>query len=196
MPDAKPPATPSAAPPGAAPPPMTIEALNDSIAKSVQQGIAQGLSQVRQQEQQQAQARAAQEAAGKADPLRDALAPYVDPKVNQAILGSATAMDFARFYIAHPEAVKHQQKIEARFAQQMQGGNPLPREQVFNMLRGENFDEFMAERTADQQAAAARAAAAGTVGAGSGPHGVTYEDPFAMTHEALDAALSRPGVTF
>lgn len=188
-------ATPGAPAAGAAPA-LTLDELNASIAASVQKGIASGLSQVRADEQARAQQGAAAAAAGKPDALRDVLSPYIDPKLNQVLLGSASAMDYTKFYVTHPEAVKHQALIEAKFAQHLQAGAPLPREQVFHMVKGERFDEFVVEHQETQKQAAARAAAAGTVGAGSGPHQVTFEDPFAMTPEALDAAMNRPGVTF
>jgi hypothetical protein len=170
-------------------PELTLDDLNASIAQSVQKGIAEGLRQSRSQPQAPAPAPAA-------DPLRDVIAPYIDPKINQLALGAASAMDYARFYTSHPEAVRHQTRIEKKFEEQLMSGAPLDRGRVFNLLRGEHFDEFMAEAQASQQSAAARAIAAGTVGASSGPHGVSFEDPFAMTPESLDAALSKPGVTF
>lgn len=172
---------------------MSLDDLNAAIAKSVQQGIAEGMKQVNRETPRPA---AAPATPPPADPLRDVIAPYVDPKINQLAIGAASAMDYTRFYTSHPEAVKHRDRIEKRFEEQMAAGMPLDRGRLYNLIRGENFDEFMAESQANAQAAAARAAAAGTVGAGSGPHSVSFEDPFSMTHEALDAALSKPGVTF
>lgn len=127
-----------------------------------------------------------------ADPLGDMIRPYIEPRVNAAILEAQSAADLATFYQSNPQAGKYRDEIETRFQNLKSRGTPFTRNDIWKWYRGENFDKFATEQAEEQKRQAEESA---RIAAGVGPgspfrgEGGPAKDAFTMPHEELTKAL-------
>lgn len=169
-------------------------AINDAVVKAADADAARRAQAARQQVQaRQRQAQAPGN--GKGDALAEVIAPYIQPALaavaGHSAVASANAVDYAKFYTDHPEARTHQDKIEAKFSQLLAEGQPLARGDIWNWLRGADFDAFRKEANDAEKVALDRAKTEGlaaTPGAHAG-HVVISGDPFTMSAEELESVL-------
>jgi len=125
-----------------------------------------------------------------ADPVTRVIAPIVGPALQAVSLQAQAAMDAAVFYNTNPQASKLRDKIEAKFGETMQLGRPVPRQDIYQWMRGGPlFKESVEEEIKARADVTRQAELAATAGPGGRPSSTPGKDPHGMTDEELSAAL-------
>lgn len=175
---------------------FNADALTQLVGKTVQETLA---AEIKKQNDAAAQAQAERDAEERRraaapkpgeDPVGDMVRPYVAPAVREARLASEAAIDAVTFYQRNPNASKHMDEIESRFKRMVENGTPFQRQDIFNHLRGEKYDEFKAADDQAQREAAERAQReALSVGPGGRPGTGPVKDAWEASDEELADAL-------
>lgn len=171
-----------------------------ALTKTIQDSIKAGFEAMRPQQDEpqthqhvgpdQAYLRTGQTQQADADPVARVIAPIVGPPLQAVSLQAQAAMDAATFYATNPDAVKYRDKIEAKFAETMAVGRPVPRQDILNWMRGGPlFKEMVEEEVKRRQEAIANANAATTAGGGQRPQTAPGKSAWDMSDEELTKAL-------
>ena len=165
-----------------------------ALQQTIQDSIKAGFETMRSEEprhshqqQQMQQPQWGQQA--EVDPVTRVIAPIVGPALQSLNLQTQAAMDLASFYATNPDAVKHKDKIEAKFAETMQTGRPVPRQDILNWMRGGPMFKEMVEEEISRRAAATREAELAATAGGGRPAITPGKNPHDMTDDELSNAL-------
>lgn len=175
-------------------PAIDVDALAQRLQQAAAQGTAQAIENVAQRQQRQQQAQAAQ-AATQADPVASTVLPVVTPALRELAVKADSGRDAAIFYATNPAAAKFAPQIEARHNDLIARGIPVDRNSIFNLIKGENQEQFIAEeiKRRDDAVKAAQEAATVRGSRGGAPAGQVREAT-SMTADELSKALEN--VTF
>lgn len=133
--------------------------------------------------------------------LQDLISPFINPGLNEARLTSADAQDYVKFYTNNTDAAEYQDQVEAMFTKLKDSGKPMPRANILDYLRGNEFrtdpDKFTEKQLAKRKAATDRAELATDFGAGAlgrAKNDSNFSNFESKSLEDMEKALD--GVTF
>ena len=166
-----------------------------ALGKQISDQVAQGLAQVIQRQQVPQQA-------PQQDALEEVIQPYIHRAAGPAMVAAQLAADKADFYLVADEderanRLELRDEIEKRVANLLAAGRPLPRQDIYDHLRGgEKFQEFAEKwakrkaRTADRAAGDADYAGHGSRPASRGQVTLDRDRAYALAESGkLDAEL-------
>lgn len=165
----------------------------DALASRLQQAAAQGTQQAIEgvaNRNRQEQERERANAATQADPVASTIMPILAPALRELAIKGDSGRDAAVFYATTPQAAKYSGMIENRFNELLKRGIPVDRASLWNLIKGENQDTFVAEaiKSRDAEVKAAQDAATVRGSRGGAPAGQVREAT-SMNRDELEKAL-------
>jgi hypothetical protein len=166
-----------------------MDALAARLQQSASQGVQQAIEGVARRNQDQ-QNRERANAATQADPVASTIMPILAPALRELAIKGDSGRDAAVFYATTPQAAKYSGGIEARFNELLARGIPVDRASLWNLIKGENQETFVAEaiKNRDAEVKAAQDAATVRGSRGGAPQGQIREAS-GMTQDELLKAL-------
>ena len=122
--------------------------------------------------------------------MASTILPIVGPALREVAIKADSGRDAAVFYATTPQSHKYSGVIESRFNDLLARGIPVDRASLWNLIKGENQDAFIAEAIKQRDEEVRRAQEAATVrGTRGGAPMAQVRDPHTMTQDELATAL-------
>jgi hypothetical protein len=168
---------------------IDMEALAMRLQNAAAAGTAQAIEGAARRNQQQLQQQE-QQRQTQADPVASTIMPVIGPALREVAIKADSGRDAAVFYATTPSSHKYSGLIETRFNELLARGIPVDRASLWNLIKGENQETFVAQAIKERDEEVKKAQEAATVrGSRGGAPAAPVRDASSMTADELSKAL-------